>query len=183
MFLTAATLLWTLAAAATTIPARDVAASVLPQNLTVTALVGKNGASALECWALTPAFAQSTATGTVGALSFTHLGATTNTSSYALFTQLTNAGLHNAPAPQYVIVLTGEGELSFPSADPADSSLTGNYTLSAGDILMAVDTADTSTRGHNTVWQAGSSALQMPFDGPVPNHVVLHDGGCERPHM
>ncbi|KAJ6525129.1 hypothetical protein B0H19DRAFT_971502 [Mycena capillaripes] len=156
--------------------------SGLPRFLTLTALVGKNNLSALECWALTPAFVTSTATGTVGALSYPHLGGTGD-SSYSLFTQLTNTGLHNAPAPQYVMMMTGIGELSFPSADPADTTLSGNYTVHTGDILIAVDTADVSTRGHNSVWQAGTSALQMPFSGDVPSHVVLHEGGCKRPHM
>ncbi|KAK7435208.1 hypothetical protein VKT23_019777 [Stygiomarasmius scandens] len=155
----------------------------LPQNLTLTALVGKDGLSALECWALTPELISSTSTGTVGALSYPNLGATGN-SSWAMFTQLTNAGLHTAPVAQYVIILTGRGELSFPSSDPDDDSLSGNYTLKAGDILIAQDTADVSGRGHNSVWQPGTSVLQMPFAGGVaPEHVVLHDGGCKRPHM
>ncbi|KAJ7065398.1 small secreted protein [Mycena amicta] len=154
----------------------------LPNNLTVTALVGKNNLSSLECWALTPALVESTATGTVGALSYAHLGATGN-SSYSLFTQHTNAGLHNAPAHQYVFLLTGGGELSFPSADLADSTLSGNFTVSAGDILIATDIAGTSARGHNSVWQAGTSVLQMPFAGDIPGHVVLYDGGCSEPHM
>ncbi|KAJ7203559.1 hypothetical protein GGX14DRAFT_461470 [Mycena pura] len=154
----------------------------LPQNLTLTALVGKNDISSLECWALTPAFALSTATGTVGALSFPDLGAT-GESSYSLFTEHTNAGLHNAPAPQYVMILTGSGELSFPSANLSDPTLSGNYTMNTGDILIAADTADTSLRGHNSVWQAGTSVLQMPFAGNGPSHVVLHSGGCREPHM
>ncbi|KAJ7838964.1 hypothetical protein B0H13DRAFT_1650441 [Mycena leptocephala] len=154
----------------------------LPKFLTLTALVGKNNLSSLECWALTPPLVESTATGTVGALSYAHLGGT-GASSYSLFTQLTNAGLHNAPAPQYVMIMTGSGELSFPSADPADTTLSGNYTVHTGDILIAVDTADVSTRGHNSVWQAETSALQMPFSGGVPSHVVLHEGGCRRSHL
>ncbi|KAJ7147588.1 small secreted protein [Mycena crocata] len=174
-----ATLLWTLASGLLVFAHT---ASALPQNLTVTALVGKNNLSALECWAMTPELVESTAIGTVGALSYTHLGATSN-SSYSLFTQFTNAGLHNAPAPQYVFIMTGQGELSFPSADPEDSTLSGNYTLLAGDILIAVDTAAVSARGHNSVWQPGTTALQMPFAGDVPSHSVLHDGGCVRPHM
>ncbi|KAJ7132409.1 hypothetical protein C8R44DRAFT_774001 [Mycena epipterygia] len=163
-------------------PALPLKTPALPQNLTVTALVGKHNLSALECWALTPALVESTATGTVGALSYAHLGATEN-SSYSLFTQLTDSGLHNAPAPQYVLIMTGRGELSFPTADPADPTLGGNYTLLAGDILIAVDTTAVSARGHNSVWQAGTTALQMPFAGEVPSHVVLHEGGCARPHM
>jgi hypothetical protein len=49
------------------------------------------------------------------------------------------------------MIMTGSGELSFPSADPADTTLSGNYTVHAGDILIAVDTADVSTRGHKWV--------------------------------
>ncbi|KAF8196309.1 hypothetical protein K438DRAFT_1760469 [Mycena galopus ATCC 62051] len=113
----------------------------LPQNLTLTALVGKKNLSSLECWALTPALVESTAMGTVGALSYSQLGGTVN-GSYALFTQLTNSGLHNASAPQYVIILAGRGELSFPSANPSDPILGGNYTLLAGDIIIAADIAE-----------------------------------------
>ncbi|KAJ7708996.1 hypothetical protein B0H17DRAFT_851817, partial [Mycena rosella] len=149
----------------------------LPQNLTLTALVGKNNFSALECWAMTPGLVESTATGTVGALSYTHLGGAGN-SSYSLFTALSNSGLHTAPAPQYVMILTGTGEISLPSSDPSNSTLSGNYTVVAGDILIAIDTAAVSSRGHNSVWQAGTSVLQMPFSGDIPSHVVLHDGGC-----
>ncbi|KAF5337437.1 hypothetical protein D9758_017169 [Tetrapyrgos nigripes] len=154
-----------------------------PQSLTLTALVSKDGLSGLECWVLTPALVSSTAEGTIGALSYSNLGALGN-SSYDLFTELTNAGLHNAPAPQYVIILRGQGELSFPSADPANVTLTGNYTLHAGDILIVQDTAELSFRGHNSVWQPGTSTLQLPFaSGAAPEHVVLHEGGCKRPHM
>jgi hypothetical protein len=49
---------------------------------------------------------------------------------------------------RYVMIMTGKGELSFPSADPSDSSLTGNYTVLGGDILIAIDTAAVSARGH-----------------------------------
>ncbi|KAJ6568356.1 small secreted protein [Mycena vulgaris] len=163
-------------------PAPAPPALASPKNLTLTALVGKSNLSSLECWSMTPALVESTATGTVGALSFAQLGATGN-SSYSLFTQLTNAGLHNAPAPQYVMIMTGKGELSFPSTNSEDQSLSGNYTLSAGDILMAADIASLSARGHNTVWQAGTAVLQMPFAGDIPSHVVLYDGGCKGPHM
>ncbi|KAF7289061.1 hypothetical protein HMN09_01354300 [Mycena chlorophos] len=161
-----------------------VAVNAVPTNLTVTALVGKNNFSSLECWALTPQFVESTATGTVGALSYAHIGATANTSSYAMFTQESDSGLHNAPAPQYVFLLTGSGVLSFPvSLDPTDPTLRGNYTVRAGDILIAVDVAAVSARGHNSVWQAGTSVLQMPFVGSGPEYVKLYDGGCKEPHM
>ncbi|KAJ7222471.1 hypothetical protein GGX14DRAFT_428839, partial [Mycena pura] len=80
----------------------------LPQHLTLTALVGKNNLSSLECWALTPAFVQSTAPGTVGALSYPDLGATGDI-SYTLVTEHTNAGLYNAPAPQYDKLLPDAG--------------------------------------------------------------------------
>ncbi|KAJ7680949.1 hypothetical protein DFH06DRAFT_432733 [Mycena polygramma] len=171
------TLLWTLVTPALAFFAGTALAS--PQTLTLTALVGKNNLSSLECWAMAPNLVESNATGTVGALSYGQLGGTGN-SSYALFTQLSVAGLHNAPAPQYVIILTGQGELSFPSANLSDSTLGGNYTLLAGDILIAADTAGVSARGHNSVWQAGTSVLQMPFAGAVPSHTVLHEGGCGR---
>ncbi|KAF7309428.1 hypothetical protein MIND_00313600 [Mycena indigotica] len=151
-----------------------------PEYLTVTALVGKNDRSSFECWALTPAFVKSNSTGTVGALSYAHLGATTSKSSYTLFAQHTDAGLHNAPAAQYVFIMTGSGVLSFPTDN---GTFTGHYKISAGEILIAADVAGTSVQGHNSVWEAGTSAIQMPFADGIPSHTVLYDGGCRRPHM
>ncbi|KAF7365537.1 hypothetical protein MVEN_00426900 [Mycena venus] len=163
-----------------------IAPAGLPQNLTLTALVGKNGLSSLECWALTPALVESTATGTVGGPVLPGPGGQLEIAAIRSSRNLPTPGCITHPLPstsRYVIILTGRGELSFPSADPSDSTLSGNYTLSAGDILIAADTAATSIRGHNTVWQAGSSVLQMPFAGSGPSHIVLHDGGCLQPHM
>jgi hypothetical protein len=45
--------------------------------------------------------------------------------------------------------MAGQGELSFPATlDPTDTTLIGNYTLTAGTILIVTDTVDVSVRGH-----------------------------------
>ncbi|KAJ7202236.1 hypothetical protein C8J57DRAFT_950238, partial [Mycena rebaudengoi] len=150
------------------------------RNLTVTAVVGKNGISVLECWALAPSLVESTQSGVVGALTYPHLGATTANSSWSFFPKTGSGGFHNAPAPQYVIALTGQAEISFPSEGPSKASLSRNHTFRAGDILVVADTADVSKQGHNSVWQAGTSFLQLPFAGGIPPHVLLYDGGCKR---
>ncbi|KAH8835081.1 hypothetical protein DL96DRAFT_1549728 [Flagelloscypha sp. PMI_526] len=132
--------------------------SQTPTNVTLTALVGKDGKSALECWALTPPLAVSNSSGTIGALGYPHLGATGN-SSYTLFSQYLNAGLHQAPAQQLKNYIFGDGP---------NGELVGNYTLRAGTILLALDTKDVSVLGTQV---------------SPPEHVVLHDGGCRGYHM
>lgn len=67
--------------------------------LNITALDGINGSSVLQCWQLDP-FSISTTPGTVGALSLS-LGNVSN-ATYQIIPGRTNAGLHNAPVPQYV---------------------------------------------------------------------------------
>ena len=68
--------------------------------LNVTALVGKNNASAFECWSLIPGFLISNQTGTAGAIKL-ELGNLSN-GSYSILPPGFNGGLHNAPANQCV---------------------------------------------------------------------------------
>ena len=48
---------------------------------------------------------------------------------------------------------------------------TETLNIKAGDILIAADVLGTSSLGHETVWQGGSVALQVPFKpGFIPDH-------------
>ncbi|KIK62549.1 hypothetical protein GYMLUDRAFT_42018 [Collybiopsis luxurians FD-317 M1] len=146
-------------------------------TLWVNAIVGKNGVSTAECWGIQPGFVVSTQPGTVGN-QILQLGSLSN-GSYTVFPQGPNvdAGLHNAPNPQWVALLSGEGNVNFPQ-----SPATPNLTINAGDLLIAVDTVGTSTIGHRTVWNGGSVVLQMPFGvGFVPDHKTI-EGACPKTH-
>lgn len=49
-------------------------------------------------------------------------------------------------------------------------------------MILAVDTSDVSTYGHNTTYPSNETtiALQIPVEGGlVPNHTVVHSGPCE----
>lgn len=67
--------------------------------LNITAISASNGSSILECWRLDN-FTVSQTPGTVGALSV-FFGEASNV-SYTVIPPRTNAGLHVAPAAQYV---------------------------------------------------------------------------------
>lgn len=71
--------------------------------LNITAITASNNASTLECWTLSP-FTVSNTLGTVGSLS-AFFGEASNV-SYTVIPPRTNAGLHRAPAAQYVFVLS-----------------------------------------------------------------------------
>ena len=66
---------------------------------------------------------------------------------------------------RYVILLAGNATVTFPERP------TETLSIKAGDMLIAADILDTSTLGHETVWQGGSVALQVPFNpGFIPDH-------------
>lgn len=67
--------------------------------LNITAINAAHGLSVLQCWQLEP-FSVSSTPGTVGALAV-NLGNASN-ATYSIIEGRTNAGLHNAPVPQYV---------------------------------------------------------------------------------
>ena len=71
--------------------------------LTLTTIVTKNNNSAFECWQLTEPFQRSAVPGTSGAESLT-LGNITNY-GYSIIPPRFDGGLHNAPAPQYEVIL------------------------------------------------------------------------------
>ncbi len=69
-----------------------------PQNLQLTAISAKDGASTIECWELAAPFIVSSQTGVTGA-AFAQLGKAGNV-SYAIIPAKYNGGLHNAPQIQ-----------------------------------------------------------------------------------
>lgn len=84
----------------------------------------------------------------------------------------TNAGLHVAPAPQWVITIAGSGVVTLPATGQ-------KIPLPLGSIIIANDTADVSEIGHNTNWAAGSVVVQLPFENGVVGHAVINDGVCK----
>ena len=73
----------------------------VPSRLNITTIATANRKSTLECWQLTAPFVQSSQAGTAGAV-VAQLGETGAT-SYSLLPPQFDAGLHNAPAVQYVL--------------------------------------------------------------------------------
>ncbi|KAF8506433.1 hypothetical protein JB92DRAFT_2651281, partial [Gautieria morchelliformis] len=130
----------------------------------VNTLVGVNGASTIQCWTVDPPFTISTQAGTVGAKIQSIGNSSGSTIVFFNETAATNAGLHPAPAPQWVLVLKGHGLVILPTTN-------ATLELDTGTIIIANDTKEMSSLGHNTKWSAGSVAVQLPFQGGrVPNH-------------
>ncbi|CAA7269213.1 unnamed protein product [Cyclocybe aegerita] len=104
----------------------------LPENATsieVTALVGKNGVSALECWKIHPDFAISPQPGTVGARVQSIGNISGATVVFFDEKNVTFAGLHPAPAPQWVVFISGGGYVQLPANGEVLPIKTGDITL------------------------------------------------------
>jgi hypothetical protein len=84
--------------------------------LEISAIVTKNGNSALECWQLSDAFVTSTGAGTIGAASMNIENLANAT--YTILPPRFEGGVHNAPHPQCV------SAISF-------SCLLGNYDITS----------------------------------------------------
>ncbi|KAE9402066.1 hypothetical protein BT96DRAFT_1017879 [Gymnopus androsaceus JB14] len=147
----------------------------MAQTLLVNAIVGKENVSTVECWAIQPGYQISPQTGTIGD-QILQLGNLAN-ASYIVFPSdgnSTDSGLHNAPYRQWVILLSGSGNINFPNA-----STTPNLTVTAGELFIADDIPGTSSYGHRSVWASGTIAIQMPFlDGVVVGHKVINNRGA-----
>ncbi|KAF5385667.1 hypothetical protein D9757_005477 [Collybiopsis confluens] len=140
-------------------------------TLLANAIVGKNNASSVECWAVEPGFQISPTTGNdilqLGNLSGASYSQWPNTGSPI------DLGFHNAPAVQWVLMIVGGANITFPDLT------THNLTVSPGELFIAADVAGTSAVGHRTVGDSGSIVLQMPFqEGTVVNHIVVNEGTC-----
>lgn len=74
-----------------------------------------------------------------------------------------------------MVLLEGVGHITLPNSD-VEAWVTGGKH----GVILALDTADVSALGHITRYPAERTVtLQIPLgDGGVPNHRVLHEGGC-----
>ncbi|MCJ1227600.1 hypothetical protein MMC12_004256 [Toensbergia leucococca] len=148
--------------------------SSTPGTLNVTAILGKNGVSVLECWALIPAFVTSSQSGTTGAKSLA-LGNVANV-TYTVLPPQFDGGAHNAPVVQYVSFLSGLAHVTLPTSTESVWVAGGKYGL-----IIAADTAGVSKGGHITTYPSSQEtvALSIPtLDGRIPDHEVLHEGAC-----
>ncbi|EIM79124.1 small secreted protein [Stereum hirsutum FP-91666 SS1] len=135
----------------------------------ITAIVGVDNRSTLECWTLVPG---PDITPNV-CRDLQQLGSTSN-GTYFVFAAGSpiDSGTHNAPNVQYFIILEGSATITFP-----DSSET--LFVEANKVYIAADSADVSILGHHTVVAGGSRILQLPFPGnEVPKHNATR-GKCE----
>jgi hypothetical protein len=148
-------------------------AAHIPKSLHLTAITtNANNASIFECWSLSPPFTTSTGSGTIGA-STLPLGSFSQGQGYTVIPPHFDAGVHNAPAPQLVVFLSGLANVSLVEAN--------EFVMVKGGkngVIIAVDTMGT---GHITRYTGNKETiiLQLPFEGgKVPEHVVVHGGAC-----
>lgn len=169
-------------------------AFVPPTFLNITAISAQNGSSVLQCWQILPGFTTSSQAGTTGA-SILQLGNLANM-SYSVLPPKFNAGLHNAPTPQYVTSRTSTlsrilTHLHSPERWVAFLSGLAHITLPNSTVdayvhggkdgfIFAADTAAVSG-GHLTNYPSNSEtvALQIPTGGTIPQHNVLYSGPCK----
>lgn len=96
--------------------------------------------------------------------------------SYSILPPRANAGLHTAPAMQWVVFLSGVAHVTLPNSTAEAWIQGGKY-----GVLFAADTSDVSKYGHLTEYpsDAATMALQIPTGGMVPEHEVLYQGPCQ----
>ncbi|KAH8923432.1 hypothetical protein BT69DRAFT_1219038 [Atractiella rhizophila] len=141
-------------------------------TLFLTAIIGTGGSEGIshaQCWAIQPGFTNSSQSGTIGN-NILQLGDLAN-ASYTQYPigERHDAGLHNAPARQYVVLLSGGVTVTFPNLTDSEP-----FRAYAGDILIATDVVGTSKVGHDSVWESGTETLQIPWkNGKAPGHVVI----------
>ncbi|KAK7698061.1 hypothetical protein SLS64_012939 [Diaporthe eres] len=149
--------------------------AVLALHFNITALGAANNASTLECWQMDTPFAISTQQGTAGSAQL-QLG-NTSTISYSVLPAQFDAGVHNAPANQWVIFLSGLAYISLPEDETTSVYVSGGQF----GLIFAADTSDVSATGHATSYPGTTEtiAIQIPTeDGEIPDHSILHPGPC-----
>ncbi|KAN0087150.1 hypothetical protein V8E54_000838 [Elaphomyces granulatus] len=149
----------------------------VPSTLNITTLTAENGFSVLECWSLVPGFTTSHQAGTSGAASIGigELGSSTANATFSIIPARFNGGIHNAPAAQWVIFLSGLAHITLPNSTDKASIQGGKH-----GTILALDTSDVSN-GHITDYPTDevTTAVQIPLeDGKIPGHVKLHNGSC-----
>ncbi|KAI1763109.1 hypothetical protein GGR53DRAFT_498620 [Hypoxylon sp. FL1150] len=140
-------------------------------QLNVTAISARDGSSTLECWQVGQPFTRLGAPGRVDAM----LGGV-STISYGIRPANHDAGIHNAPGNEWVVVI-GLAYFTLPG-----DNVTGAYVSSGrSSLIFAADTADVSRTGHRTQYPGDieTIVLHIPtHDGKVPDHSFLHMGPC-----
>ncbi|KAK4955275.1 hypothetical protein LTR10_007470 [Elasticomyces elasticus] len=156
-------------------PSMVPAAALLPSNLfNISVATGEHGKSVIQCWQLTtpPSLA------TIGSGSFQSqtLGKA-QAVSINFFPPGLSFGSHPAPVVQWVIVLSGSIKIYLQNqTDQADTVFVSG---GKSGVLLAADTADISPIGHVTETVEETTMLFMSTaNGTVPEHTVLHNGGC-----
>lgn len=150
--------------------------NITTPTLNLTTISTSNGSSIFECWQL-PNFYTSSGAGTIGALNL-FLDNLDN-ATYTVIPPRFDGGLHNAPAPQFVVFLSGLAHITLPNSTEKAWVQGGKYGL-----IIAADSAEYSTYGHITTYpsDADTVALQILFEGGYfPPHSVLYEGACQRP--
>lgn len=135
------------------------------------------------------------------------LGGLTN-ATYTYFAKESVNGLHNAPYPQYVILLSGAARVTVSRREVQRShfvSSRSTYTrtslssvipspnlsklpndtaveeFSVGVMNIATDLPSESDHGHLTTWAANTAVIQAPFNNSTgPIHTVIHQGPCKK---
>ncbi|THH26438.1 hypothetical protein EUX98_g7750 [Antrodiella citrinella] len=135
-------------------------------SLQVTALVGRDMKSTIECWTLSQKY------GNIRGMKIQQLGDLERT-SYAEMPDDKDfeQGLYTAPNVQFFIILEGNATITFPTSDEI-------LHVQPSRLYIATDNAATSELGHITVVHKGSRLIQFPFkDGVIPEHTAT-PGEC-----
>ena len=156
--------------------------NVTTPTLNLSAVAARDGASVFQCWSL-PNFKVNEQAGTVGALNLI-LGPLAN-ASYTVLPARFDGGLHNAPAAQLVVLLSGLLHITLPNVTAGPTT---DAWIQGGKYgtLIAVDTPAVSRYGHRSTYpsDADTVALQIPFaPGEIPRHTVLYEGPCQWPEL
>ncbi|KAM0794798.1 hypothetical protein BDR22DRAFT_814553 [Usnea florida] len=154
--------------------------SPLPSRLNITTIGAANGKSTLECWQLSAPLVPSNQPGVVGS-AVAQLGEAGAT-SYTLLPPQYDGGLHNAPAVQWVVFISGLAVISLPNSTETATVVPG----SRNGLILATDTQNVSTLGHVTSYPSKekTAVVLIPVrDNEIPAHTVLHGGSCKRDEM
>jgi hypothetical protein len=144
-----------------------------PKLFNVTALGAKDGKTTIECWQLANPFLTSSQIGTPGAAQ-TQLSPSLLNMSYTVVPAGYTPGLHNVPAVQWGLWITGGIHITLPN-----STEYVNFTAGQNAFILVTDTPERSALGHDTYFLKETVLIQIPIkDDVIPEHKSLHMGGC-----
>ena len=129
--------------------------------------------SVVECWQLAKPLQS---VGSFGAL-YTPLAF--KPGAYAVFPPHADAGLHNAMTPQWIVVLAGLARIDIPSS-ASNATYVNSISAGPGDLVLATDMANISTRGHESTWPSGQVTSSLMIHTDIPDHKVIHRGACNK---